>query len=123
MKDSSDIIGPLILIVIFISIGMMIGAAIAIHTTSTWWITQAEHTSCDCAVPAVHDWEKGFALFGIEDPAEAIREAREMLERCYQVHNAITIYTPQSHQDKEANREHCDNIKAVLAKLQPKQES
>lgn len=60
------------------------------------------------------------ACAGIADPAEAIREAREMLERCYQVHNTITIYTPQSHQDKEANREHCDNIKEVLAKLQPK---
>ena len=61
------------------------------------------------------------ACAGIENPEEAIREAREMLEHCYRVHNAITIYTPRGHQDKEANREHCDNIKAALAKLQPKQ--
>lgn len=40
MKESSEIIGPLIVIAVFISIGMIIGAALSLETTSAWWKTQ-----------------------------------------------------------------------------------
>jgi len=49
----------------------------------------------------------------------AIKEAQIMLENCYQVHRAITLHAPQTEEDKAANRGHCDNISATLAKLQP----
>lgn len=64
------------------------------------------------------------ACAGMPDPAaeiqalrDAVKEAKTMLESCYQVHRAITLYAPQSEADKAANREHCEKINTALSKL------
>lgn len=44
------------------------------------WITQCADVSCDCEVPTPQDWYPGTVFFGIADPAEAIKAAREALE-------------------------------------------
>ena len=93
------------------------------HTPEPWAEPDANH--CDTRLIPLVDYKRARvcvnACAGIEDPAEAIREAREALERCYQVHNAITTYSPQSYEDHKANKEHCEMIKKALAKLQPKE--
>lgn len=57
------------------------------------------------------------ALAGIDNPEEAIREAREALEAALMVHKSIETYCSETAEDRRANRLHCDRLKAALTKL------
>lgn len=40
MKDSSEVFGALVVVTLFLTVGVIIGSAVAQGTTSTWWKIQ-----------------------------------------------------------------------------------
>jgi hypothetical protein len=46
------------------------------------FITEAENVSCDCQVPALHDWQAGVAVFTKPIPTEDLPAEVEYCASC-----------------------------------------